>query len=152
MLSLLQALKERRNNVREVWSKVIVEDSGHNTEEQETALSQPSTAELKTIEGLLHHVTEVRSEHVLSKRLSEGTNGIHGDTSELLLLSFASEDEEVLEAVHGGLEIGKETVTGSVSSTADSTNDDGLDTKRSTIKKTNEALHDQGQVLVNNVV
>jgi hypothetical protein len=101
---------------------------------------------------VLHHIREVKAENVLTNGLSEGTNGVHGDTAELDLLALAGEAEERGNVVHGGLEVGQKTVLGGMGSASDGASNDSLDRYRGSLEKTGKALHDQLEVLVNGLL
>lgn len=124
MLCLLETVEESGHDLGEIWSKLLLEDARHDTEEEEAALLQPRTAELDTSERLLHHAGEVGTELLLADGISKGADGVHGDTTKLLLLALTSEDQEVLEAVHGLGEVGKELLLGGVSGATDGANND----------------------------
>ncbi len=134
MLSLLQAAHKSWNNFRQIRRKLFLVKAGHDCKEQEAAFAKSCAVHLDTSERLLHHVREVRAEYILSDSFSECADGVHCDTTKLLLLALSSKYEELLEVEHGGLEVRQELVFGSVSGTADSADDDGLDRKRGTLE------------------
>jgi len=123
MFALLAACKKRGNHFGEILSKVVLEDTSHNTEEEETAFSKPSTTEFNTLKALFHRVMEVRLEIFSSNSLSECASGIHGDPTEFCLLSFTSKEKELEKNFYDRLEIGKKAFLSCVCCTSYGAND-----------------------------
>lgn len=124
MLKLLQAGDESGNHLGQVGREVLPEDASHDAEEQEAALAKSRAAEIDAGKGLLHHLGEVWQEDLLPDGLSERANGVHGNTTEFLLLTLTDEGQEVLEVVHCGLEVSQELVLGGMSCATNGTDDD----------------------------
>ena len=148
VLKLLAALEKGGDNIGEELRKVVLKHARHHAEEQEAALAETRAAQDDTSGSVLHHIRKVRAEHLLAHGLGERANGVHGDATELLLLAFSGEGQELLEVVHGRLEVWQELLPGRVRSAADGADDDLLEGDRGGREKTGETLHDGLEVLV----
>lgn len=146
MFSLLAARDERWDDLLQIRRDVVFEDARDNTEEQETAFPKTRAAELNAIKRNLHHILEVWLEVLLADRLRERADGVHSDSTELLLFTLAAQKEEVLEALHNAREIREELLAGRVGRAADGADDDGLDGDGCGVEQANHLLHDHLEV------
>lgn len=146
------ALKKRGHDVRQVHGKFILEHLGHHAKEQEAALAKAGAAELEALERLLHHLREVRAEHILAHGLRESTDRVDSNTTKLDLLALVRQDQEVLQVLHRRLEVWHEPILGGVGGATDGPNNDGLGGDRRGSEERIEALHDAGKVEVDMVM
>jgi hypothetical protein len=151
-LFLLQARDERRHHSWERRRKFLSKYTGHDAEEQKAALPQACATKLDALKGLLHKGFIVRPEKVLPNSLSESANGIHRNPTQLCLLAFISENEEVLHTVHRLLEVLDKLIFRRMRGTTDRARHHSLDIKRCGLQQTGEALHNEGKILVNHVM
>ena len=135
----------------QIWRKFVLKDFRHNSEEQEAALPQPCAPHVHSGKRLRHHVGEVYPEMVRADRLCERADGVHRNTAKFLLLAFAREYEEVLEPVHCRLEVWKELFFRGMCGRTDRADDDSFDRERRSVQQNRETLHDEGEVLVDDV-
>jgi len=146
-LVLLTRGDQSLHNVGKVDRELVLENLGHGGEEDEGALPQPRVVEDETLEGELDERLEVRPEDVLSDGLGDGSEGVGGDSSKVGLLSLVLESQEGLHSSDGGLEVGDESVLGSVSGRSDGSGDGGSNGDGSVLEENEESLHQEREVV-----
>ena len=146
-LVLLTRGDQSLHNVGKVDRELVLEDLGHGGEEDERALPQPGVVEDETLESELDERLEVGPEDVLSDGLGDGTKGVGGDSSKIGLLSLVLKSQERLHSSDGGLEVGDESVLGSVSGRSNSSGDGGSNGDGSVLEEDEESLHEEREVV-----
>jgi len=145
-LALLAALDKRRDGLGQVRSELLLKDTSHGSEEHQSALLHPRTLGLKTVDGVLHQISQVRSEDLPANDLGECAKSVDGDSSQGGFLTLTLEEQERYNSLGGLQEVGLETFLGSKGSRTDGSSDSDLDADGSGIKQANKLLHQQSQV------